>query len=195
MCYRVARFNLAPYSLPSRFRELRLMKDVEQFIGLRRVQVEAVATHELQCVPRLRVVPRRDRDAAVGIHPLDRELQARRRTDAEVNRFAARGEKTGEHSRARHRPRRARVAADEYAARVEVRAEPLREADDQLRREGFADDAAHSADADFERVHNAGREDSRKESDGSLKTFSRAAGRVFMIAASRFVRLALKEFD
>src|SRR5205085_7827721 len=136
------------------------------------VEVEAVAAHELEGVPGFGVVPRRDRDAAVGAEPFDGELQARRRADAEVNDLAAGGQKPREHRRAGHRPRRARVAADEYAAGVEVAAEALREPHDQLRREGLADDAAHAAASYFERVHGAGTEDSRKRRAGSLKTFS-----------------------
>src|SRR5205085_1363135 len=161
MSYGISLFDSASDALPSGFGELALVEDVEQFVGLRRVEVESVCANELERVPRLRVVPRGYRNAAIGARPLDCELQARRRADAEVKGFTSRGEKAREHCGARHRPRRARVAADEHASRIEVSAEGLREADDQLRREGLADDAAHAADAYLERVHNARPEDNR----------------------------------
>ena len=171
MSYGISLFDSASDALPSGFGELGLVEDVEQFVGLRRVEVESVCANELERVPRLRVVPCGYRDAAVGARPLDCELQARRRADAEVNDFAAGGEQPREHGGARHRPRRARVAADEYAPGIQVSAEGLREADDQLRRESFADRSAHATDADFKRVHSTRPEHNRNERGRSLKTF------------------------
>jgi hypothetical protein len=149
----VRALDAAVDAFPRRFSKLRLMVDVEQFVGLRRVQIEAVAADKLERVPRLRVVARRDRDAARGPQGFDGELQTRRRADAEVNHLAARCEQASEHRRVNHWPRGARVAADEDAPGVEVATEGLREPDRQFRREGLADDPAHAADADLERVH------------------------------------------
>src|SRR5689334_9331189 len=116
------------------------MKDVQKLVGLQGVQVEPVRANELERVPGLRIVARRDRDSAFGFEPTDRELKARRRADAEVNHLAARREQSRKNGRANHRPRGPRVAADEYPARVEVRPERLREAYRKLRREGLADE-------------------------------------------------------
>src|SRR5438067_13764701 len=93
----VSLFDSASDALPGGFGELGLVEDVEQFVGLRRVEVEAVAAHELERVPGFGVVSGCYRDAAVGTRPLDGELQARRRADAEVERLAARGQKAREH--------------------------------------------------------------------------------------------------
>src|SRR2546423_2882542 len=113
MRYRVALDDAASYALPTGLRELALMEDVQKLVGLQGVEVEAVAAHELERVPGLRVVPGGYRDSAVRAEPLDRELKARRRTDAQVYGLATRSEQARENGRAHHRPRRARVAADE----------------------------------------------------------------------------------
>jgi hypothetical protein len=108
-----------------------------------------------------------DGDAALGAEAADGELKAGRGADAEVYDLAAGREQARDDAREHHRPRRPRVAADEHAPRVEVAGEPLREADDQLRRESLADDPADSADAYLERIHGAGREDNRVARAGS----------------------------
>ena len=63
-----------------------LVVDVEQLLALDRAEVEPVVAHELERVPLRRVVAAGDRDAAARAEAPDRELQAGRRADAEVDR-------------------------------------------------------------------------------------------------------------
>ena len=72
--------------------ELALMVDVQQLLRLQGIQVEPIRPHELEGVPLGVVVPRRDGDAAARLEPRHRELQARRRTDAQVDDPAPRGQ-------------------------------------------------------------------------------------------------------
>ena len=140
-------------AVPRRLLELALVDDVEQFLRLGGVEVQAVAADELERVPRRRIVAAGDGHAALRAEPADGELQRGRRRDAEIDHLAAGREQPGDDGRLDHRPRRSRVAADEDAARVEIRPEGLGKRDDELGCQGFADDAADAADADLERTH------------------------------------------
>src|SRR5256885_10998162 len=122
------------------------MEDVEHLPRLRRIEIEPVAPQKLQCVPAPWIVTRRDGDTAVGLEPLDGQLHARCRTDAEVHHFATGREQTRQYRRADHWSRSARVAADQDARAIEVGAERLGKLDGQLGREGLAYNSAYTGD-------------------------------------------------
>src|SRR5262249_4750164 len=69
------------------------------------------------------------------------------------DRLASGGEQSGHHRGARHRPRRARVAANQNAPAPQVSPDSLREGDDQFGREGFAHNASNAGDADLQWFH------------------------------------------
>src|SRR5215468_4730731 len=94
-----------------------------------------------------------DRNAARRVETHDRELHGRRGTDSQVDGLAAGGEQPGHHRRTDHRPRRARVAADQNATAAQISADRLREGDGQFGREGFAYNAANASNADLQRFH------------------------------------------
>src|SRR5688500_10310872 len=81
---RVCSLDCLPDRVPRRFRKFTLMKNVEQFFALRWVEIEPVAANKLQRVPLPRIVTGSDRNPTVSLEPLNRQLHARRWTDAEV---------------------------------------------------------------------------------------------------------------
>ena len=140
-------------AIPRGLLVLALVDDVEQFLRLRRIQVQAVAAHELERVPGRRIVAAGDGHAALRAEPADGKLERGRRRDAEIDYLAAGREQPRDDRRLDHRPRRARVAAHQDAARVEICPEGLGKRDDEFGCQGFADNAADAADADLERTH------------------------------------------
>src|SRR5688500_6609430 len=146
MCNRIALLDLCLDLVPRGFCKLRLMKDVEELVRLSHIQVKTVAADKFQRVPGFRIVTRCDRDSAVCFEPLDCQLQARGWTHIGIDHSAAASQETRQDGGANHRTRGSRVAADQYAAGIQVGAKSLCEAYDQLGREGFAYDTAHSAD-------------------------------------------------
>src|SRR5262245_30413072 len=129
------------------------MIDVQQLFSLPRVQVKPVAADEFQRVPLRRVVAGGDRNSARRAEVFDRKLHCRCGADAQVNRLATGGEQSGHHGGPNHRPRRARVAANQNAAAAQISSDRLRKGDDQFGREGFAYNASYDGNADLQRFH------------------------------------------
>jgi hypothetical protein len=140
-------------AVPADARDRALVEEIEQLLALDRAEVEAVAAHELERVPLGRVVAAGDRDAPARPEPRHGELQARRRADAEVAHLAADREQARGDRRLQHRAGGPGVAADEHPPPVDVGAESLGEAHDQLRGERLADHPAHAGDPDLEGLH------------------------------------------
>src|SRR5688572_12357794 len=134
---------------PVGFQKLALVKNVEQFLRLLRIEVKTVAANKLQCVPTPGIVTGSDRDAAVSLQPFHCQLHTRRRTNAEIYDFAPRCQQTRQNGRTDHRTRRTGVAADEDSSAVEIGAESLGKLDRKFGRDGLAYNTADTGDADF----------------------------------------------
>src|SRR5215208_5725507 len=94
-----------------------------------------------------------DRDAAIRLQPLDCQLHAWRRTDAEIHHLTTGRQQSRQHSRSDHRTRRSRVAADKDSPPVEVRSIGFGKLHRQLGGKGLTDDCTNAGDADFQRFH------------------------------------------
>ena len=102
----------------------------------------------------------RDRETARGVERLDRELDRRRRRNADVDDVASDGLQRGEHGAVKHRARHATVPTDDDArssrptagAGQRPRAEGGRKGRDDFRGQGLADAAANPRHADHETI-------------------------------------------
>ena len=117
-----------------------------------RIEKDAVGAHQLEAVPRGRIVTGGDNDRTLGIECRDHQLGSGRGTRAYINDAAARLAQSSGRSFGKSRSRRARVASeDDGITRRQGGAKGRGKAGDNFIGERLADEAANPRNADDER--------------------------------------------
>ena len=120
--------------------------------ALFRIEKNAVSAHQLEAIPRGRIVAGGDNDRTLGIERRDHQLGSRRGTHAQIDDATTRLAQSSGRSSGKSRSRRARVAGeDDGIARCQGGAKGRSKASDDLIGERLADEAANPRNADDER--------------------------------------------
>ena len=115
------------------------------------IEEDAVSSHQLEAVPRGRIVAGSDDDRTLGIEPRDHQLGSGRGTHTHIDDAATRLAQSSGRSLGKSRSRRARVAGeDDGIARRQGSAKGRSKAGDDLIGERLADETANSRNADDE---------------------------------------------
>src|SRR5262249_49411366 len=79
--YRIVLPDVRLNGIPGRLREFTLMKDIQKFFCLVRVEIQSIITNKLEGVPGGRIVTGSNSDSTIGLEPIDCQLHARGRAN------------------------------------------------------------------------------------------------------------------